>query len=183
MREIKFRAMTKYQMFPHLEKMVYGTGILEDGVNTWLISNTPNKAIHFGQIKEIIHPETVGQYTGLKDYNGKDICEGDIVIRSCVRDNGIQNYGKIHFGKTRFKISWEYNGVFSSSFTINFRLSAFEEKDLEIVGNIYENPELLKGEIKCKNCKGVYPVDMIVKGYCDNCISKGQEVEMIREDD
>ena len=79
-----------------------------------------------------VDPETVGQYTGLTDKNGRKIFEGDIVWNSYNED-----YGKVEWDNdtARFIIT-------CSKFTVNFNSVWSEE--LEIVGNVYDNPELIK---------------------------------------
>ncbi|KQL20496.1 YopX family protein [Cytobacillus solani] len=71
--------------------------------------------------------ESVGQYTCLKDKNGKEIYEGDIIALPYKRtfpELGLQNHTVI------FK-----NGYFSCS--------DYNTYASEVIGNIYENPELL----------------------------------------
>lgn len=81
--------------------------------------------------------DTVGQYTGLDDKNGKEIYEGDIVK---YRDSTGQHIEKVIFDKGCF-----YAGMHGGSSTrvapklINTRIT-------EVIGNIYDNPELLGGE-------------------------------------
>ena len=77
--------------------------------------------------------EIIMQYIGLKDKNDKEIYEGDIV--------NITPYGdKSSVYKMEIKYSEEY-----ADYSISYKLEEcwFEIKDLEVIGNIYENPELL----------------------------------------
>ena len=98
---------------------------------------------------EII-PETVGQYTGLIDKNGKKIFEGDI-IRAITLDTGSEQMAVVCFGN----FIDENNGDEYIGFYIEFdgikttitQLAMEECKNrIEVIGNIYDNPELLKAE-------------------------------------
>ena len=69
-------------------------------------------------LSEVI-PETVGQYTGLTDKNDKKIFEGDILSSS-----------------------WGYKGVVEFDQITYAKLECLFNEDCEIIGNIYDNPEL-----------------------------------------
>ncbi|ECW3433511.1 hypothetical protein CFSAN002350_002939 [Listeria monocytogenes CFSAN002350] len=74
-----------------------------------------------------IRPETIGQYTGLKDKNGKKIFEGDVGW-----DEHNECYGVVKFEEGKFLYVWE-----------NIAEDLQEVADgIEICGNIHENPDL-----------------------------------------
>nr|DAJ66393.1 MAG TPA: YopX protein [Caudoviricetes sp.] len=87
----------------------------------------------------IVDPKTVGQYTGLKDKNGTKIFEGDVVKRFLLGkmyifqigyDNGLASF----IGQAGIKFT-----------TFDYDSAEFASAEFEVVGNIYDNPELLGG--------------------------------------
>ena len=103
----------------------------------WLESVCPLGTLDTGAIINGVYPDTVCQYTGLKDCNGKMIFEGDIV--DMLREN--VEVGVIEWDEStaRFIVS---AGTFCVNFD-NYYSTAFE-----VIGNIYDNPELLEGVAK-----------------------------------
>jgi uncharacterized phage protein (TIGR01671 family) len=83
-----------------------------------------------------VDPETVGQYTGLKDKNGKRIFEGDVVKAADTNDADL--VGEVVFNAC----AWLVSGT-------NWLDSLFRANEvhvLEVIGNIHDNPELLEVE-------------------------------------
>lgn len=83
----------------------------------------------------IVNPETVGQYTGLKDKNGTKIFEGDIVKRfwfdiMCIYQIDYDNVLACFIGRAG----------------MNFTAFYCDSEEFEVIGNIYDNPELLEGD-------------------------------------
>ena len=123
MREIKFRAW-------HKEKKIMGEVLGIDILHKEIFfSNGDVDCCGFADLKYI----ELMQYTGLKDKNNKEIYEGDILFES--------------FGEKYYKVVFE-NGSFRAEFEGDFEEHSFDLIDVvaqgcEVVGNIYENPELL----------------------------------------
>lgn len=132
MREIKFRGQTgttegKKWVFGHYYRV---KSFFNDNEGHY-ISTIRSDHLQDYNIDE----NTLGQYTGLKDKNGKEIYEGDIVKIDCPT---MKMQGKIFYSED------------GADFRIYDEIEDFEEnlwylqEEYEVIGNIYENPELLE---------------------------------------
>ena len=85
--------------------------------------------------------ETVGQYTGLTDKNGKKIFEGDILEGDLEDslDPGAKWRSEVIWGK----FGWNCKGN-----KISLPMDEYDIREGEVIGNIHDNPELLKGSAK-----------------------------------
>jgi uncharacterized phage protein (TIGR01671 family) len=83
-------------------------------------------------------PETVGQYTGLKDKNGKEIYEGDIVLATLKFFNINNEKCKVIFHNGSIGVQYGFSTDYFKTFP------AWDE--VEVIGNIHDNPELLGGD-------------------------------------
>lgn len=110
MRELKFRAWLG-------GKMAY--------------SNDMNLSTFFAEFNQTYIDCEIMQYTGLKDSNGKEIYEGDIVRQS---EDENEEIGVVRCDG----LNWRWAGFGNIDFAIGYYGNP------EIVGNIYENPDLLR---------------------------------------
>lgn len=84
----------------------------------------------------------VMQYTGLKDRTGKEVYEGDIVlIEHSERYGATTSIFKIQPGISLW--GYEYNWEFIKGYFCTTHILKDNYSNLEVIGNIYENPELI----------------------------------------
>ncbi|HHX9004596.1 TPA: YopX family protein, partial [Listeria monocytogenes] len=84
-----------------------------------------------------VRPETVSQFTGLKDKNGKKIFEGDIV--GIIE---IDAFGNLDWNRLKGKVMFS-EGAWLVTDSGSFAIPLWSEiNEIEVIGNIYENPEL-----------------------------------------
>ena len=140
MREILFRGKTidgdwtyGYYVFAPKRTGMFGQTISEADFDKHYILT-----MKYNLVKEI-NPETVGQDTGLTDKNGKKIFEGDILAGALhwleQKKNGVVTFRDGSFGLLWYRGEAEQFNAFTSMCNIVY----------EVIGNIHDNPELMKG--------------------------------------
>ncbi len=94
-----------------------------------------------GEMQVEVDPATVGQYTGLKDKNGKEIYEGDILHHKWNSGNDIflETISEVKFSRGAFVVDDKKRADWLLS------LHALPKwAEIEVIGNIHENPGLLE---------------------------------------
>jgi len=140
-REIKFRGLSTGD-YEDLEikkgKWVYGSLVFENKQPHIVgdVVEANDEYINLEQWIPVI-PESVGQYTGLKDKNGKEIYEGDI-IKCKYGKATIESIEDIHQS-----LGWRDKKENSKCSDIGRTIEKFKN-EIEIIGNVYKNKELLK---------------------------------------
>lgn len=139
MREIKFRGKAKHNNNWYFGYLNYSQSrkeyyILED----------------FASFPAPIFENTIGECTGLIDKNGNEIYEGDILKYTfdnpgsvVATENGLKvRIDKVFWSEWRSSFALGSKGCNNDLFTY-----VRNGNRVEVIGNIYDNPELLKGEI------------------------------------
>lgn len=126
MREIKFRGYDRFD-----QRWVYGYGlhqvVFEDGSSNAYVTAGIREVF-------IVDKESAGQYTSIKDYEGKEIYEGDIVETTRALNHIV---GVV----TMIKGCWYIQDGKDSYYRLIPRFGTAENK---VIGNIYENKNLLE---------------------------------------
>jgi len=157
MRDIEFRGKTVKGSWVY-GSLVTTTSFIKhkpkQHTKTWIVETSFGNGGWFSIMKRsYVKPETVGQYTGLKDKNGVKIFEGDIVRSKNSYEYGISINREEQINKV---VAFYANGFEALSQTSEDESGAYEfglhlaysdtldYLDVEVIGNIFDNPELLE---------------------------------------
>lgn len=128
-REILFRGKRKNGQW------VYGSLVVSENIDPAIYYEVGN-----GLVKQLdwcyVSPETIGQYTGRKDKERNKIFEGDIVII------GEKLKAKVVYYDGAFRMQSEFSPTPTDTTDMGYMMREFS---VRIIGNIHDNPELLKG--------------------------------------
>jgi len=133
MREIKFRGRTSKGEWLYGDLQQWSNGDVYIGTQNeaWTDDGFPHTDDYLSITK--VNENTVGQFTGLHDKNGKEIYEGDI----------------FHIGDPNLmhEVVWHDTGFIGKQIGCYGSYIGLEHwaDRIEVIGNIHDNPELLKG--------------------------------------
>lgn len=151
MRKIKFRVFShstkKFleagdRLFNRYTQLYYGLEFFDGNeifINYFLEHN-PDRIL--GQ--KIKGAFAINQYTGIKDCNGREIYEGDIVELD-------KKFAKAQgYSSTISEVVWDEDGALFDTPKIQYALSQYNSKHFTVIGNIYQNPNILEEDLKIK---------------------------------
>lgn len=107
----------------------------------WIYWTTPKELPVFFLRSAIVKSETVGQYTGENDKDGKKIFEGDIVNYAGMPKIYMIDFHEEFLHYSLFYYDKELKNIYYCGI-----VHKNDGKFLEVIGNIYDNPELLEVE-------------------------------------
>lgn len=133
MREIKFRAWDKKEEFMD---------------SAWLIDWEHGKVCHSKHNQSELDDCVLMQYIGLKDKNGVEVYEGDIISFDLYGNEETEK-GIIMFDNGSFVAQTDFSPALDGTHhghPLTYELGSLirNDKDVKVIGNIYENPDLLE---------------------------------------
>lgn len=142
MRQIKFRGLGagrwRYGYYVHFDNKpnneVYNSVFCD-----FIVSQSK-----YGEHHIPVDPDTIGQFTGLYDKNGKEIYEGDIVrfpVNGPTEDTAVLKTSEVKWNKDLFRFT-VLSELWRSEYCI---IDGGRVGQMEVIGNMHDNPELLKG--------------------------------------
>lgn len=140
MREIKFRGLCNEEVHTHHEatelgKFVYGYLVNPYTIRTTMSQESGGMGSGFVEVDVEVIPESVGQFTGMKDKKGVEIFDNDIIIQDSKNCDGTINRDKyqVVFSKGRIMAK-----AFESCLVKKGCLIAIYD-GCEVIGNVHEN--------------------------------------------
>jgi len=138
-REIKFRGLDfKIKGYWHYGTYHYSNNSKHHYIlsrEKFNILNDEFLYLHEQEVSSVLQ-ESVSQYIGLKDKNGKEIYEGDVIVW----DDGSKYKVEWHEDIAVFFLASTHNGTNDCGF------DQVTSTEFEIISNIYENPELIQSK-------------------------------------
>ena len=107
--------------------------------NGWNCDDTITTTYEEDSIAHFVIPETVGQYTGVKDCNGVKIFEGDILLTDLKRP-----YNIVEFRNGSFVFNCNDGGKDYYDIMLPLETEQDQLRYLKVIGNVHDNPELLE---------------------------------------
>lgn len=138
MRIIKFRGKQINETWAYGDLLKIGSGaiIYHGDAKEYDVSKDEDIAIGLYENEiSVVYPDTISQFTGQYDRKGRYVYEGDIVL---INRRGDGYIGKVVFTNAAFGVNTHYDGMFYAG----------DYDEIEVIGNVFDNPELLKGAEK-----------------------------------
>lgn len=139
-REIKFRGKSN-----HPESFSYGDFVFGSLIKRGELDPLINVYDENSSRDVRVDPNTIGQFTGLMDCKGREIFEGDIInyIRHRLDGTGFLEQGKVEWRNEEG--CYVFVNRFPTRDNRELVTPLIRCKEINVIGNIHDNPELLKG--------------------------------------